>query len=1150
MYYLILNFPYPVISEHLDAKKKLFFGHINFILSFIMSYIIRKLLLMKKLLSGLCTLFCVANLLSSGGLYAQTPTVSGKVLTENSQPLQGVSITLKNKTAGTETGADGTFTIQATTDDVIIASYQGYETKELRAGTGNLLFSLRLADIKMDEVVVVGYGTQNRRNVTSSVSKLDKEVLASAPRANIGAALQGTVPGLQVVNKTGQPGSTPAIVLRGGTSINNPGAPLVVVDGVIRAFNDIPAQDIASIELLKDAASTAIYGARANNGVILITTKQGKEGTSQMSYKFTGGYNKRREGYNYLNAEDYIYYSRLGNLNSGISLTTANATRGLGIPSNRPDSLSFDIRQYNPAVNGNLLSMGWDTVSDPYGGTIIFKDHGGEVEDLIFRNTYTQDHYVNVTGGNDKGRYFASFDYYKEDGIIVGSGYKRYSGDFNGSYKVKPNIEVSSGVNLSSSSQIGVNGSEVNNLYRNLAIWPTFNPWIDSAKTQPNPGNGINDGNPLYWLGKSVRNNEVNRMTISGAVKWDIVPGLFFRGTGSGYFVEDINESFTRATQSYAQLFSNPPAFNTTRPASYESRRDFQQTFNGVLNYSKNLGTHNISAMIGAEYYKLKRTQVLVSGTNAPTDDIATVNASTIFAAGSNLTFKSEQRILSQFARINYDFDQKYLLTMVFRRDGISNLSNENRWGFFPGMSAGWNVHREDFFNNSGISKIVSTLKPRISYGVNGNIAGVGFYDVQGVYASQGNYNGRAGFLNTSLPLQDLTWEKSTTIDVGADIGLLHDRITVLFDYYDRKTSDLLTNLDLPSYAGFASTRTNLGTFQNKGYEIAVNASIIRSAGGFNLSVGANASYVKNKILKLPPNGNEKNRQSNSTFPAFQVADPATGNIVWVGGLQEGQPLGAIYGFRQESIFQTDAEIAKIAGNRFDNIAKIAGPNLPINSNNLAHITPGDVNWSDIDKNDTIDTRDMVYLGNVNPKWTGGFSTTLSYKGFTLYTRFEFALGHTIYNDLVARTLGEYQGTFNYIDWQKNAWSPTNPNSDIPKVYSADQRNAPQGKKNYTRSNNAGSVLNANNSRFYEKGDYLANREMTLSYDFAKSTLAKTKVLTQARVYVSVNNLFYITKFSGPTPEPPADSNNRITGVYAGTYPTPRSFVIGVQVTY
>jgi len=968
-------------------------------------------------------------------------------------------------------------------------------------------------------------------------------VLANSPRSNVGSALQGTVSGLQVVNATGQPGANPVILLRGGASINNPGAPLTVVDGTIRAYNDIPAEDIESIELLKDAAATAIYGARANNGVILITTKHGKSGKAQVSYKYTGGYNKAREGYHFLNAHDYIYYNRLGNFNSGRTLAQVNSSRGYGLLTSAADLASFDIRQYGPSTAG-LLGQGWDTVGDPYGGTIIFKDHGGEVQNLVFRNTHTQDHYLNVMGGNDKGTYFTSFDYYKEDGIIVGSGYKRFSGDINGSYKVRSNVEISSGVSLSTSSQLGVNGSEVNNMYRNLALWPTFNPWLDSVKTLPNPGNGINDGNPLYWLGKQKRSDEVNRITVNAAVKWDILPGLFIKATGSGYLFEQLDQSFTKATQTYANVFANPPSFsNVSRPSVSTWQRTWQQQYNVLANYNHSFGDHNLSVMAGSEYYDIKSYAMQVSGTLAPTDDISTANASTTFAAGSNYSNSSEYRIASAFGRLNYDYDQKYLLSLVFRSDGVSSLASEHRWGFFPGMSAGWNVQKEKFFTDAGADRVVSTLKPRVSYGVNGNVAGLGNYEVQGTYALQGLYNGTAGFLNTGTINGGLRWEKSKTLDIGADIGLLHDRISVMFDYYKRNTSDLLTNLAVPDYTGFSSVRTNLGTFQNKGYELTINANILNEPKGLKWDVGVNASFVKNKILKLPYNGQANNRQGG-----LQVYDPKSKQVVWVGGLQEGQPLGNIYAYKQVSIFKDDADIAKVAGNRIDVVAGISGPNATYGT---GKITPGDVNWLDVDGNDTIDSRDQVYIGNIYPKWTGGFSTILSYHGVSLYSRFEFATGHTIYNDNVARILGNYQGTFNYIDWQKRSWSPTNTVTDIPKVYYADQVSAPNGKKNYTRSNNAGAVLNSNNSRFYEKGNYLACREITVSYDIPAAWLHATRVLTRpARVYISTNNLFYITKFSGPSPEPPVTpGTSTINGIYQGTYPTPRSFILGVQVS-
>lgn len=1076
--------------------------------------------------------------------WGQTRLVTGKIISEeDGKPLAGVSILLKDKSGGTQTNINGEYSLEASANDILEVSYAGFLPKEINVGnaaTHNI--SLRAGVDKLDEVVVVGYGTKNRRNVTSSIAKLDKEVLANAPRSNVGSALQGSISGLQVVNGTGQPGASPQILLRGGASINSPGSPLVIVDGVIRSYNDIAPQDIESIEVLKDAAATAIYGARANNGVILITTKQGKVGKAEISYKFIGGYNKRRDGYNYFGAKDFIYYNRLGNLNSGRTLAQVNSSRGYGLLMDSANLSSFDIRSFD-ASTANLLTQGWDTVGDPYGGTIIFKDHGGEIEDIVFRNTYTQDHFVNVTGGNDKGKYYASFDYYKENGVIVGSDYQRYSGNLSGSYKVRENVEVSSGVTLSTSSQIGVQAGEINTLYRSLALWPTFNPWIDPEKTMPNPGNGVSDGNPLYWLGKQDRTNEVNRITANAAVKWDILPELYVKATGNIYLLEGLDQSFQRATQNYANIFRPVPSFNnTSRTSSSGFSRDFQKQFNAIVNYDKTFNKkHSVGAMVGAEYFDVKSYDMRVLGSQAPTDDIPTANASTVFNAGDNFTSKSDYRIASTFGRLSYEFDNRYLLSAVFRSDGVSSLAKENRFGFFPGMSAGWNIHKEAFFKSSNLSNYISSLKPRISYGENGNIAGLGRYEVQGGYGNQGLYNGEAGFLNTLIINPDLRWEKSRTTDFGVDIGFLQNRITIIYDYYNRKTSDLLTNLSLPDYTGFNSFRTNFGTYQNIGHEFTVNANVLNNGNGLRFDVAANASFVKNKILQLPFNGQPNNRQGG-----MQVYNPKTGQLEWVLGLQEGNTLGDIYAFKQVSIFKDDAELSKTAGTRVDMIARISGPN----SNAFADkITPGDVNWLDVDKNDTIDVRDQVYIGNINPKWTGGFSTNLSYKGFTLYSRWDFALGHTIYNDLVARTLGNFQGTFNYFDLQKQSWSPTNTSTDIPKVYYADQVSAPLGKKNYTRINNAGAVLNSNNSNFYEKGDYMALRELTLSYDLSNSILSKINVLKQSRIYISGNNLFYITKFTGPSPEPPI-SGGVLTGVYRGAYPTPKSFVLGVQVSF
>ena len=1078
---------------------------------------------------------------------AQTRKISGQVLAgDDHNPIPGVSVTIKGTTSGTQTNADGVFSLQAGKNAVLVFKTIGYAPQEVAVGDKTVINVTLNAETKnLNEVLVVGYGTQSRSTTTSAVAKLDNQVLATAPRANVADALQGTVSGLQVISGSGSPGASPLILLRGGASINSPSQPLIVVDGVVRTYQDIPQEDIESVDILKDAASTAIYGARANNGVILITTKQGKAGTSELTYKFTTGLNKERQGYTFLDAADYIYYGRLGGVNAGRTLAAINSSRGYGLLTDPANLATFDI-QAASSSNAGLLQQGWQQIADPAnpGSMIIFKDHSGQVANALFRNTQTVDHYINASGGNDKGRYYASFDYYNEPGTVVGANYSRYAGDFNGSYKVKPNIEVITGVTFTTSQQYGAYGGDASTFYRTLSLWPTFNPWLDAANTQPNPGNGgITDGNPLYAIQTNKLSYITDRIVANASVIWTIIPGLTLKFQGAGYLSQQENQSFQQAQQTYANIFATPQTYSSVaRPASASYSRNFEQDYNVALNYTKTIRQHNFSVMVGAEYLDNNSFSNIVSGTGAPTNSITTVNASTLFAAGSgNSSSDAENRIISSFTRLNYDYDQKYLLTFVLREDGISQLAYSQRIGFFPGMSAGWNLHKEAFFQNSGLSKIVSTVKPRISYGSNGNIGALGNYDVQGVYASTASpYNGNGGITNTVPTNANLKWETSKSTDVGIDLGFFNNRITLLADYYDRVNSNLLTNIPLPSYEGFGSLETNDGTYQNTGLEFTVKANIINNAGGFKLDFGATASFDKNKVLKLPYNGNDKNRQGG-----LQIWNPKIGALQWVGGIQEGQPLGQVYAYKELGIFKDAAQVSAVAGNRVDNVANITGPNLAAGTG--GHITPGDVNWEDVNGDGIIDSRDQVYIGNIFPTWQGGFNFNAAYKNFSLYARFEYSGGNVIYNDFVARSLGQYQGTFNMISEMKNSWTPTNTNTMIPKDYYADQ--VVGSKQNYTRSNNASANLNSENSNFYESGNYLAGREFTLSYDFAKALLQKTKVFSRVRIYLSGNNLFYIKKFSGPDPQAPV-SGNTVTGIYTGSYPTPRTYVLGVQASF
>ncbi len=1012
---------------------------------------------------------------------AQTKTITGVVVDATGEPVIGASVLEVGTTNGTITDVDGNFTIQVPVGAKLDVSYIGYKTQQIVVGVPNTYKVILKEDAEMlDEVVVTGYGMSQKRSLmTNSISKLDDKVLQNAAMSNAAQSLQGTVSGLRVTNTSGKPGSSPNIVLRGGASINkNLEGPLVVVDGLVRSMDDINPSDIESIQVLKDAASTAIYGARANNGVILVTTKKGVEGRTQITYKFKGGVNFAREGYKYLDAGDYLYYQRLGwqRTNGGTSMENQ---KGFGVNSGVDLAFMTD-------ANKHLLNEGWRSMADPVDPdkTLIFRNHAGELHDLTFRNAaFTQDHYLNLSGGNDKGTFSSSLGYYSEDGQIISTNYQRVNGTINGSYKLLPVLTVNAGGSFSWSKMPDLwtydlkspwNGEtgEYELFYRTMSMFPTWNPWNEDGS--PAAGWSNQDGNPYYWKDKLTRSTTNRKTSFNIGFALEILPQqLFLNGNSSMYYTDSQFELFEKKYQQIGQ------APNTNRNASQTNTKVFQQQHALTLEYKKGFSGHNINAMAGGEYfdYQYQNLEARVSG--APTDDIPTLNA------GTNRTYttsvKTGYRILSGFARVNYDYNYRYMVSLVARYDGISKLS-DNRWGFFPGISAGWNVHEEAFFKDSKFAEVVSLIKPRISYGLNGNVNGIGNFDVYGKYGSVGAYNGNLGYLNTGVVNSKLRWEKSHTFELGLDLGFFNNRIHMIMDYYDRTTSDLLTDVNLPEYTGFPSFKTNLGTISNRGFELEAKVNLLTRKD-------------------------------------------------W------------------SRILRDWDDVRNHAGDFVDEVANLYGPNKAAEyagKPGWKPIEPGDVLWDDKNGDNVINSYDRQVVGNIYPKWTGGFSTTLNYKNWSLYGRFDYAVGHTIYNDLKARILGQYNGSFNLITDVRNSWSENNTETSIPKFYWADQN----AKKNITRSNNGTTNLNNNNSTFYEKGDYLCLREVTLSYKFPKNLINKV-FLTDASVYVTGQNLFYITGYDGTSPEPVMDiqANGR-GGIDNGRYPTPRTVLFGLQLSF
>ena len=1070
-------------------------------------------------------LFLSVSLIS----YGQEQTITGTVVSAaDNVPLPGASIIIKGTTTGTQTDFDGNYTINANNGDVLVFSYLGYNSEEVTVSNETTL-NIALAEnaAMLDEVVVTGYGSQTRGTLTTSVSKLDTEILQTSTRSNAATALQGTIAGLRVTNTTGQPGATPQIVLRGGTNFDGTGSPLILIDGIPGSFFALNSDDIESIEVLKDAAATAIYGARSANGVILVTTKTGKVGKASINYRYKYSMNKERDDQKYLTAADFLNYNRQGHAyseqtrgNPNFIRQFINGDNSFGIGGNTTNS-PFTT-QLLTADNQYLLNQpGWSSIPDILDPSrqILFYDNKN-VGDRIYQDSETKDHYLSFDGGNEKGTYYLGLGLLDNDGLILGSGFKRYSGKFTGSYRISDKLKVNSNI-LYSHSNLSLSplGSDDTVFRRFQGQAPT------SRDYDNNPDGTFSDiyavgqnqgfGNPLYYQDKFVRKNLEQRLSASVGIDWNILENLIFSVDGSHFTINNHNESFNRAYR----VGSTTGPLRTGREASVSLERTLRNQLTGTLNYTKKIGNHNFNALIGAEYFKDNFFTTSAGTRNSPTDLIETLNAGAE-ADGIPFSFETEYVIASAFGRLLYDYDNRYLLSFTFRNDGSSRLGN-NKTDFFPGVSAGWNVHNEDFFSDSSLSKVVSRLKPRLSYGVNGNQDVLSNYGVFGAYGSQGVYNGQTGYANSLLPTLDLQWEKSTTFNVGLDISFFNERLTFITDVYSRDIKDKLADLTLPFYTGFSSILTNNGTIRNKGFELQVNGDIIRNE-DLTWNVGATFTTNKNYVIDLPENDNDLNRQGGEL-----IWNPNKGEEEWVGGFQEGQRSGndLVVAFEQERIYANQAEA--------DADNSITDEFMPAASINQRWA--GDAKWVDQNSDGVINGLDRKVIGRTTPNFIGGLTTSLNYKNFSLFVKTDFATGHLVWNHIRAKGYGQTQGNLNQPIEVLESWTPTNTDTDWPRmVFVNDAKNVWRGNESES------SLQNFGNEQFWEKGDYLALREVTLNYNVPTEYF--NDAIKGLSIYVTGSNLHYFKSMSGDTPE--------IGGVQYGAFPVPKTITIGLNLTF
>jgi TonB-linked SusC/RagA family outer membrane protein len=1032
--------------------------------------------------------------------------VTGTVVDNIGEPLSGVNITVKGTTTGVISDVDGKYAIVAPDENsVLVFSYVGFIKREMTIGNKNIIDVTMLTDEQqLGEVVVVGYGTQSRGLMTTSVSKLDGKILDNIPYANIGSAFQGTLPGVRVQSTSGQPGALPRIIIRGGTSINSPdgSTPLYIIDGIQRTeMNDVNAADIESVQVLKDAAATSIYGSRGSNGVVIITTKSGKAGKTVVSYNLNVSAAQTGRLYDLATAREFIYFQRRGLAESAknVPSVAAQLTQAMagGIGNDLTNNTPYTPMYLSPE-NEYKLQEGWETMPDPLDPTktIIFK--GTDFQDKIFRTALSMDHSLSISGGTDKSTFSLGLGYLDNEGVAIQTDYKRYSFNANGNIKINDKIQIGGRATYTYSPSQSV-PSEGTVFKNDIATSPVTKYTFEDGSLAP--GRLVSQGNPVYYISIYDRKNVRTTASVSVDCEWEIISSLKFSPQISFFQTRQDIRSFTRA------YLDGPTTPNNTRSASASATNNMTLQMNGVLSYVKSLANkHNLDARAGYEYYGNMSESLSAAGQGAATDNIPTLNAS---ASPSSVSgSESKYVIIGYFARINYDFDHKYLLSLNARFDGASPLGDNKKWGFFPGISVGWNLHQEPFWES--IIPIISQLKPRASYGVNGNISNLGAYAAQGTYAVGSRYNSMAAITNTVLANQNLQWEQAKTLDFGIDLGLIDNRFNIVFDYYNRITDNLLATLALPYSTGFSGITTNMGSLQNRGFELELNTQILPKALPFQWNLSINTAKVKNKILKLPDNGVENNRSGG-----YYIWDPKRNDYGWFGGLQEGGTIGDLFAYKQIGIYATDEDAA--ADPVIDTLVPLANKTK----------TGGDVKWLDSDNNGKIEATDRVYVGNQYPKWTGGFSNYFSYKNLSLSCRMDYTLGHTIYYETGARLLGNFSGQAGLSAEINKSWQNPGDITDIPKYYWADQ--------------NQKSNLYRGNSRYYQKGDFLSIREVTISYTIPSQLVSKLKI-SSLRVNLTGNNLHYFTKYQGLNPEDGGTDNGR--------YPLPRTLFMGLHLSF
>jgi len=1092
----------------------------------------------------------------------QTVPLTGKIIDSAGKGLEGVSIIVKGHKKATITDGSGDFSLAIpAVRATLVLSAVGYAPQQITVGADQRMVTVTLnrSTDALQDVIIVGYTQQSRAKTTAAVSKLDMAELKDVTSPNPVLALQGKLPGVSVPVSSGQPGASPVnIIIRGGTKLNvygtgigNSGgnavgsseatSPLVVIDGVFRPMADVNPYNIESMQVMKDAAATSIYGAQGANGVIVVKTKNGKYNkkmTLMMNHRTTWETNSRT--LNYMGAEQYLRLARTtvkntfdalpkdnmlnqGGFSAGTRVYTAKGQYGKNV--NLTALYDNIVAVEGQAYVDNLLKHGYKTMDDPInpGTTLLYADN--HYQDLLWNTGITNNENISLDGGSDKSSYFVSANYIKQAGTFVGTNYKRYDVLGNFSYKPADNFKLDVMANYQNILPNYVAGF-VNELIRSTRITPLIRIFKDNG--DPALGEIWTTVNRFHTLKYDQTRVSTERFVNRVAGDWTIIQGLHFKPSVS-YYAQNYTYMFMRKATPSDEIQPS-----TQRQKNENINNTRQLMTDQILQYDFNVGADNHFTVLGGFNYTRKTGNTVTVGTQRASNDyvFTIVEPSTSSISGvvtTNVTdlgtTLSETRSASYFGQMNYDYDGKYLFSSSLRYDGFSNFAPENKYALFPSVAAGWNVAREKFWHVAP----VSTLKLRASWGQAG-LSDLDLTDTYGGYSATA-YAQNSGILRSNLANPNLKWETTETTDLAAEIGLFKDRVSLVVDYYNKLTKDRLDSKPLPSEAPFSSITYNNGTLRNRGVEIGLEAQVIH-AGAFSWKTNFSFAFNRTVITKLPANGHPKNRQSGQV-----VWDPGTKQNVEQGGYAEGERPFGLWAFKVLGVFSTDAEAAAWNAKIKDNLASSAGITVGKHA--------GDYIFADVNGDGIIDQKDQVFMGYRTPSILGGMQNTFSWKGISMRVTIDYAMGHLISNGALARSLG--QGRAYNEGAPKEALGPDiwQKSGDVGKKYARFSfADYDFGERNYLRNASLGTnyTYSSDVSPMIEKGDFLAFREISIGYDIPKELLKKAHV-AGLNVFASVNNIGYITGYKGFNPE-------TYTGVDGGGYPRPRQYSVGATLKF